>query len=154
MSADATADASGEACPLPIREPGAEAAAVDRMLQAKRVAIVGMSNDPDRPSHGIGGYLKSHGYEIVPVNPTHESVMGMKCYARLADVPGKIDLVNVFRRPEFCADVAREAAAVGAKGLWLQAGIRSEEARRIAHEAKVDYVQDRCIMVEHMHRRR
>ncbi len=124
------------------------------MLKAKRIAIVGMSDDPARPSHGIGGYLKSHGYEIVPVNPTHESVMGLKCYARLADVPGKIDLVNVFRRSQFCADVAREAAEVGAKGLWLQAGIRNEEARRIARDARIDYIEDRCIMVEHMHRRR
>jgi predicted CoA-binding protein len=145
---------SGEACPLPLRSPGKEATAIDRMLQAKRIAIVGMSDDPDRPSHGIGGYLKSHGYEIIPVNPTHETVMGLKCFARLADVPGKIDLVNVFRRSEFCGDVARQAKEIGAAGLWLQAGIRNEEARQIAEEAGIDFVQDRCIMVEHMARRR
>src|SRR6266496_4194721 len=120
---------SADACPLPIRSPGNEAAAVDRMLQAKRVAVVGMSDDPERPSHGIAGYLKSHGYDVVPVNPNHDEVMGLKCYPRLQDVPGKIDLVNVFRRPEFCAEAARDAADIGAKGLWLQAGIRNEEAR-------------------------
>src|SRR4051812_11910397 len=126
---------SADACPLPSRSPGAEAAAVDRMLEAKRVAVVGMSDDPSRASHGIGGYLLAHGYEVFPVNPNCESVLGKKCYAKLSDVPGPIDLVNVFRRPEACADAAREAVAAGAKGIWLQAGIRNEEAKRLADEA-------------------
>ena len=77
----------------------------------------------------------SHGYEVIPVNPNHDEVLGRKCYARLADVPGEIDLVNVFRRPQFCADVTREAIAIGAKGVWLQAGIRNEEAQKLAEEA-------------------
>jgi predicted CoA-binding protein len=145
---------STDACPLPSRSPGAEAAAVDRMLQARRIAVVGMSDDPSRPSHGIGGYLLAHGYEVIPVNPNHEQVMGLKCYPSLSAVPGPIDLVNVFRRPDACADVARDALAAGAGGLWLQAGIRNEQARRLAEEANVDFVQDRCIMVEHMARRR
>ena len=143
-----------EYCPLPSRSPGDEAAAVDRMLAAKRVAIVGMSDDANRPSHGIGSYLASHGYEVIPVNPTHTVVLGRKCYASLSDVPGKIDLVNVFRRSQFCADVARQAIEIGAGGIWLQAGIRNEEAHRLADEAGIDFVQDRCIMVEHMDRRR
>src|SRR5688500_19636718 len=108
---------SAEACPLPSRLPGQEASAIDRMLTAKRIAIVGMSDDPMRPSNGIGGYLMSHGYEVIPVNPKHGEVMGRKCYAKLSDVPGKIDLVNVFRRPLACADVLREAIAIGAKGV-------------------------------------
>ena len=92
--------------------------------------------------------LQDHGYKIIETS-------GWQSALELASQhPGPIDLVNVFRRPEFCADVARDAAAVGAKGLWLQSGIRNEEARRIAEEAKMDYVQDRCIMVEHMQRRR
>jgi predicted CoA-binding protein len=144
---------SSEACPLPSRSPGAEAAAVDRMLKAKRVVVVGMSDDPGRPSHGIGGYLMSHGYEVIPVNPSHTEIMHLKCYARISEVPGEIDLVNVFRRPEFCADVTREAIEKGAKGVWLQAGIRNETAQKLAHDAKIDFVQDRCIMVEHMQRR-
>ena len=142
-----------EQCPLPLRTPGAESSAVDRMLKAKRIVVVGMSDDPDRPSHGIGGYLAAHGYEVIPVNPNHDEVLGKKCYARLGDVPGEIDLVNVFRRPQFCADVTRDAIEAGAKGVWLQAGIRNEEARKLAEEAGVDFVQDRCIMVEHMARR-
>lgn len=142
-----------ESCPLPLRTPDAESAAVDRMLVAKRVAVVGMSDDPSRPSHGIGGYLASHGYEVIPVNPNHEEVLGKKCYARLSDISGQIDLVNVFRRPQFCADVTREAIEAGAKGVWLQSGICNEEARTLAEAAKIDFVQDRCIMVEHMARR-
>ena len=145
---------SAESCPLPSRSPGLEATLVDRLLQAKRVVIVGLSDDPARPSHGIAGYLLSHGYDVIPVNPKHTQVLGRTCYARLADVPGPIDLVNVFRRSEFCAEIVKEAVAAGAKGVWLQAGIRSDDAKRLADEAKLDFVQDRCIMVEHMHRRR
>ena len=144
---------SEQSCPLPLRTPGAESAAVDRMLKAKRVAVVGLSDDPSRPSHGIAGYLASHGYEVIPVNPNHDQVLGQKCYARLSEVPGEVDLVNVFRRPQFCADVTREAIEAGAKGVWLQSGIRNEEARKLAEEATIDFVQDRCIMVEHMARR-
>ena len=145
---------SAESCPLPSRSPGTEASVVDRMLEAKRIAVVGMSDDPAKPSHGIGGYLMAHGYEVIPVNPNHEKVLGFKCYPRLADVPGQIDLVNVFRRPEFCDEVTRQAIEVSAKGVWLQAGIRNEEAQRLAAKEGIDFVQDRCIMVEHMARRR
>jgi predicted CoA-binding protein len=144
---------SGETCPLPSRAAGAEASAVDRMLKAKRIAVVGMSDDPMRPSNGIGLYLASHGYEIIPVNPTHEKIGTRKCYAKLADAPGPIDVVNVFRRSEFCADVVRDAIAAGAKGVWLQSGIRNDAARKFAEDAGIDFVQDRCIMVEHMQRR-
>ena len=143
-----------EACPLPSRLPADEAPAVDRMLRAKRIAIVGASDDPMRPSNGIAGYLQSHGFEIVPVNPNHDEVLGQKCYAKLSDIPGGVDLVNVFRRPLACADVTRQAIEIGAKGVWLQSGIRNEEAKRLADEAGIDFVQDRCIMVEHMSRRR
>ena len=145
---------SAEYCPLPSRPTAHETAAVDRMLKARRIAVVGLSDDPSRPSHGIASYLMSHGYEVIGVNPTHEKVLGQKCYARLADVPGPVDLVNVFRRSEFCADVAREAIAAGAKGVWLQSGIRNDEARQLTEAAGIDFVQDRCIMVEHMMRRR
>ena len=144
---------SPEYCPLPSRPTAVETAAVDRMLKAKRIAVVGLSNDPSRPSHGIASYLIAHGYEVIGVNPTHEKVFGQKCYARLADVPGIVDVVNVFRRSEFCADVARDAIAAGAKGVWLQSGIRNDLARQLADEAGIDFVQDRCIMVEHMQRR-
>ena len=120
------------------------------MLVAKRVAVVGLSDDPSRASHGVASYLQSAGKEIIPVNPNYDRVLGVKCYPSLEEVPGRIDVVDVFRRPEFCADVVRSAVAVGAKGVWLQSGIVSEEARRIAAEAGIDFVQDRCMKVDHM----
>src|SRR5437763_13741705 len=108
---------SPEYCPLPSRLPAAEIPAVDRMLEAKRIAVVGASDSPDRPSHGIFGYLLAHGYDVIPVNPTHDNVLGRKCYAKLSDVPGPIALVVVFRRSESCAYVTRGGLAAGAEGV-------------------------------------
>ncbi len=115
---------------------------------AKRIAVVGLSDDPSRASFGVAAALIDHGYEIVPVNPAVDEVLGLRSYPSLADVPGDIDVVDVFRRPEHLEGVAREAAAVGAKALWLQLGLRSDEARRIAEEAGMDYVEDLCLKVE------
>ena len=151
-SARAAGSADGEACPMPSRGRGDDAAMIARMLDARRIAVVGLSDDVTRPSHGIGEYLMSHGFDVVPVNPNHNEVLDRPCYPTLAAVPGPIDVVNVFRRPEFCADVARDAVEVGAKGLWLQSGVRSDEAREIARKAGLDFVQDRCLKVEHMFR--
>jgi uncharacterized protein len=139
-----------DACPLPNRPGGSEAEAVRRMLAAKRVAVVGLSDDPTRASHGVASYLLSVGKEVIPVNPNYERVLGLKCYPSLEAVPGPIDVVDVFRRPEHCADVVRAAVAVGARGVWLQSGIVSAEAQRIAREAGIDFVQDRCMKVDHM----
>src|SRR5689334_8176345 len=140
----------GEACPMPSTPEAAEAAAVGRMLAGRRIAVVGLSDDPSRASHGVASYLHSMGKEIIPVNPNHTRVMGLQCYPSLEDVPGPIDVVEVFRRPEFCADVVRSAVAAGAKGVWLQSGIVSAEAKRLAREAGIDFVQDRCMKVDHM----
>ena len=140
---------SGESCPLPSSGQGPENQSIERMLAAGRIAVVGLSDDPSRPSYQIASYLKREGYEVVPVNPTHATVMGMKCYPSLKEVPGEIDLVNVFRRSEFCPDVTRDAIAVGASGVWLQSGVRNEEARKLAQSAGINFVQDRCIMIEH-----
>ncbi|HEV2294419.1 MAG TPA: CoA-binding protein [Tepidisphaeraceae bacterium] len=140
---------SNEACPMPSRGQGSDAAAIERMLSANRIAVVGLSDDPGRPSFQIASYLRGEGYEIVPVNPTHAAVMGLKSYPTLQDVPGQVDVVNVFRRPAFCADITRDAIAIGAKGVWLQSGIRDDEAKEIAAAAGIDFVQDRCIMIEH-----
>jgi predicted CoA-binding protein len=139
-----------DACPLPSRPPDSEADAVRRMLAARRVAVVGLSDDPTRASHGVASYLMSVGKEIVPVNPNYATVLGLKCYPSLEDVTGPIDVVDVFRRPEYCPDVVRSAVSVGAKGVWLQSGIVSDEARRIARAAGIDFVQDRCMKVDHM----
>jgi predicted CoA-binding protein len=135
------------------RDNASDEAPIRRMLRAQRIAIVGLSDDPSRASHAIGQYLIGVGKTVIPVNPTCRTVMGLACYPSLADVPGPVDLVNVFRRPEFCADVARDAVTVGAKGLWLQAGIYNEEAKAIARNAGIDYVEGRCIMVEDRHRK-
>lgn len=143
-----------DACPLPSRPGGTEAEAVRRMLAAQRIAVVGLSDDPSRPSHGVASYLISVGKEVIPVNPAHKRVLGLECYPSLEAVPAEIEVVDVFRRPEYCADVVRSAVSAGAKGVWLQSGIVSPEARQLAHEAGIDFVEDRCIKVDHMFRGR
>lgn len=141
---------NAESCRLPGSMDADESQVIARLLRCKRIAIVGLSDDSGRPSHRIALYLRSVGKDIVPVNPTHSQVLGMKCYAALEDVTGDIDLVNVFRRPEYCPDIVRQAIARKAKGVWLQSGIISEASRQLAQKAGIDFVQDRCIMVEHM----
>src|SRR5687767_6558333 len=131
-----------DACPLPTGDKGSDADAVRRMLAGRRVAVVGLSDDPSRPSYDVASYLKSVGKEILPVNPNHKTVLGITCYPSLAAVPGPIDVVDVFRRPEFCAEVVRDAVEVGAKGVWLQSGITSDEGREIARRAGIDYVEN------------
>lgn len=141
-----------EACPMPILATWDEETTIRYLLQAKRIAVVGMAEDPSRPSYYVSEYMMSQGKEIFPVNPNHARVMELKCFASLLDVPVQIDLVNVFRRPVFCPDVVRDAIAVGAKGIWLQSGIISEEAQKLAHDARIPFMQNRCLMVEHSRR--
>jgi uncharacterized protein len=120
------------------------------LRDARTIAIVGASPRPDRPSHGVMRYLLDHGYRVIPVRPRDcDEVLGVACVASLVEIAGPVDLVDVFRRPEFCADVAREAVAAGAGALWLQLGIVSPEARRIALDAELDYVEDLCTAVVH-----
>ena len=123
--------------------------AIEKVLgYAKRIAVVGLSDEPYRASFGVASYLLRHGYEIFPVNPTIEEVLGLRSYSSLADVPGPIDVVDVFRRPEFIPEVARQAAEIGARALWLQLGLRSSEARSVADDARMDYVEDACLKIE------
>jgi hypothetical protein len=138
-----------DACPLPEPKKSGERDAIARMLTAHRIAVVGMTPDPSRAGNYVPEFLRSRGKEIVPVNPTYPEVAGLKSYPTLAAVPGKVDVVLVFRRPEYCAQVAEEAAAIHATGLWLQSGIYSDEAKRIAEEAGMNFVQGRCMMVEY-----
>ncbi len=112
------------------------------------IAVVGASRDPDKSAGSIPLGLAAHGWDVVPVNPLATELFGRRAYPSLAAVPGTIDLVLVFRPSEDAPEVARQAVACGARALWLQSGIRSDEARRIAEQAGLDYVEDRCIAVE------
>jgi predicted CoA-binding protein len=128
-------------------------AGIRALLRARpRIAVIGASANPGRPVHGVMQTLIRAGYDVVPVSPAADEVLGLRCYPTLADAvraTGRIDLVDVFRRPEACAEHAREAVEAGATCLWLQQGIASAEAGRIAHEAGLAVVMDRCTAVEH-----
>jgi predicted CoA-binding protein len=116
---------------------------------SRTIALVGASPRPHRPSHGVMRYLLAAGYRVIPVRPRVDEVLGVPAVASLAEIEEPIDLVDVFRRAEFTPDVARQAAAAGAKALWLQLGIVSTEAREIAQAADMDYVEDLCTAVVH-----
>ena len=120
------------------------------LRDARTIAVVGASPKPWRPSHDVMRYLLEQGYRVIPVRPRDcDEVLGVPCVASLAEIEEPIDLVDVFRRPDAAPDVAREAVAAGAKALWLQLGISSGEARRIAAEAGLDYVENACTKVVH-----
>ncbi len=119
------------------------------LLGSKTVAVVGCSPKPGRDSHKVAKYLIEKGYEVVPVNPAAEEILGRKCHPGLRSIPGKIDIVNVFRAPEHAPAVAEEAVAAGAECFWLQQGIVHDGAARRADAAGLYVVQDRCIRVLH-----
>jgi predicted CoA-binding protein len=124
------------------------------LAESKTIALVGASPKPSKPSYGVMGYLLDAGYRVIPVRPLDcQEIHGVLCVASLAEIDEPIDLVDVFRRPEYTPDHAREAVAAGAKALWLQLGIRSAEARRIAADGGLDYVEDACTAVVHRHLR-
>jgi predicted CoA-binding protein len=117
----------------------------------KTIAMVGLSPDPMRPSHFAAIYMLSNGYDIIPVNPrvAGETILGQKVYASLADIPRPVEIVDVFRKPSECVPIAEQAVAIGAKVLWLQLGVINDEAIRIAREAGLETVQNRCVKIEH-----
>jgi uncharacterized protein len=122
----------------------------DRELRAllgdvRTIAVVGLSSRPNRPSHEVARYLREHGYRVVPVNPNETEVLGERAYASLADVPERIDVVDVFRRAEETPAIARAAVAIGARVLWLQEGIVNDEAARIATEGGLEVIMGVCI---------
>jgi predicted CoA-binding protein len=123
---------------------------IEILRDARTIAVVGASPKPWRPSHDVMRYLLAQGYRVIPVRPADcDEVLGVPCVRSLAEIGEPVDLVDVFRRPEFCADVAREAVAAGARALWLQVGIVSAEARRLAEDAGLDYVENACTKVVH-----
>lgn len=111
-------------------------------------AVVGLSSDPAKSAHSVPAALAAYGWRVIPVNPHAEQLLGETVYRRLADIPEPVDVVNVFRPSGEAPDVARQAVEIGAKALWLQLGIVSVEARQIATEAGLLYVEDRCTAVE------
>jgi predicted CoA-binding protein len=121
-----------------------------RILATNRtIAVVGLSADWYRPSYFAAKYMQEHGYRIVPVNPKYPEILGERCYASLLDIPEKVDMVDVFRRAEDVPPIARQAIEIGAKTLWQQLGVTNLEADRLAREAGLDSVMDRCVKIEH-----
>ena len=115
----------------------------------RTLAVVGLSDDPGKASHGVSAYMQAHGYKILPVNPGIESALGERSYASLSELPVKPDVVNVFRLPKFIPAIVDEMLALGLKNLWVQMGIWNDEAAAEAEAGGIRVVMDRCIMVEH-----
>jgi predicted CoA-binding protein len=134
---------SAKSCADPIKE---------LLKNCKTIAVVGLSSNPMRPSFGVTEYMQEAGYRIIPVNPNEREVLGEKSYARLEEVPEKIDVVNVFRRSEEVLPVVESAIRVGAKAVWMQSGVENEAAAEKARAAGLMVIEDACILVEHRRR--
>ena len=119
------------------------------LAQAKSIAIVGLSAHWYRPSYFAAKYMQDRGYRIIPVNPSYSEVLGQRCYPNLAAIPGPVDIVDCFRKAEDIMPIAREAVAKGVRILWMQLGIRNDDAARVALDAGLDVVMDRCVKIEH-----
>ena len=124
-------------------------AVIAAALGAKTIAIVGLSSNPMRPSYGVAEYLINAGFEVVPVNPREEEVLGLPCYPSLAEVPVAIDMVDVFRESAAVAEIAAQAVAVKAKFFWLQLGVISDEGVAIAEAGGMQCIVDLCTKIEH-----
>lgn len=126
---------------------------IGRLLQnAKTIAVVGISDSPLRPSHGVAAYMQTHGYRIIPVNPAIRGALGEKAVASLHDISGKIDIVDVFRRSEFVPEIVDEAIRLNVPAIWLQEGVIHTEAAAKARQAGIFVVMDLCILKEHRRR--
>jgi predicted CoA-binding protein len=122
----------------------------DLLRDSKTIAVVGLSGKKFRPSYGVAEYMQKAGYRIIPVNPNEAEVLGEKSYARIEDIPEHIDIVDIFRRPEFVGPLVDSAIQVGAKTIWMQEGVVHEDGAHKAREAGLAVVMDRCILKEHM----
>lgn len=121
----------------------------DILKNTKNLAIVGISNKPERASYQVAAYLQAAGYQIFPINPGLREVLGLTCYPSLSALPGPVDLVNVFRKAEDCLPIAEEAAKIGAKALWLQLGISNPQCQQLAEKQGMAYVENKCTKIEH-----
>lgn len=123
---------------------------IKKILETKRrIAVVGLSDNPERTSHQVAKAMQEAGYEIIPVNPKIKEALGVKAVGSLKEIEGHVDIVNVFRRSEFLPDIAREAVEIGADVLWAQLGVVNEEAYEYAKSHGMTVIMDRCIKVEH-----
>ena len=119
------------------------------LTQQRTIAVVGLSAQWHRPSYFAAKYMQDHGYRIIPVNPNYSEVLGQRCYPGITDIPEQVGIVDCFRRASEMVPIARAAVAIGAKGLWMQLGIRNDEAASIAVDAGLDVVMNRCVKIEH-----
>lgn len=122
---------------------------IREILSMKNVAVVGMSKNPEKDAHLIPKYLMNSGYNVIPVNPTADEILGKKCYKNLHEIPGNVDIVDVFRPSEDVPPIVKDAIAKGVKVVWMQLGISNEEATKEASEKGIKVVYNRCMMKEH-----
>ena len=119
------------------------------LRNSRTIAVIGLSDNPMRPSYGVSEYMQKHGYRIIPVNPKHPDILGEKCYAALQEIPHKIDMVDCFRKTADIVSIAQQAIAVGARVLWQQLGVANQEADALVRAAGLDSVMGRCVKIEH-----
>jgi predicted CoA-binding protein len=123
---------------------------IPELLKSSRtIAVVGLSGKRFRPSYGVADYMLRNGYRIIPVNPFEETVLGEKCYPDLDSIPERVDIVDIFRRPEFVPEIVEAAIRIGARAVWMQEGVVHEEAAERARAAGLEVVMDRCILKDH-----
>ncbi len=122
---------------------------IEAILKFRNIAVVGISDDPTRPSYSVSSFLVKHGYNIIPVNPKLTEWEGKQCYPDLLSIPVSVDVVDIFRRPEFVPPIVDEAIKIKAKAVWMQEGIVNEEAGEKAREAGIEVVMDKCMMKEY-----
>ena len=122
---------------------------INKIFTMRSIAVVGMSPMPQRPSHYVALYLKENGYNIIPVNPGHSEIAGMKSYSNLLEIPSKVDIVDVFRRSEHVVPIVKEAIKINAKAIWLQDGVINEEAAQVATSKNLLFVMNDCMLRRH-----
>ena len=122
---------------------------IQKIFELNTIAVVGMSPKPERPSHYVSMYMKEKGYTIYPVNPRHREIAGLKCYSNLLEIPFDVDIVNVFRRPEYVLPIAISTIKISAKALWLQDSVINKEAAQLAEEAGLMVVMNDCMLRQH-----
>jgi uncharacterized protein len=144
------AEAKGNSEQAPLVSAGDPAS--ELLKTSRTIAVVGLSSRRHRPSYGVAEYLQSVGYRVIPVNPAETEILGEKCYARLEDIPERVDIVDIFRRSEFVPDIVESAIRIGARGVWMQEGVTHPEAGERARRASLVVVMNACILKEHIKR--